>query len=62
MGAASLAQCHHGVHRENGRVVAVKIQHPDVRKNAYTDMNTMDVSLNHTKCTPYALPSELRTT
>lgn len=44
LGAASLAQCHRGV-LQDGRVVAVKIQHPDVRKNAYTDMDTMDVSL-----------------
>ena len=44
MGAASLAQCHRGVLREDGRVVAVKIQHPDVGRNAYTDMDTMDVS------------------
>ena len=43
LGAASLAQCHRGV-LEDGRVVAVKIQHPDVGKNAYTDMDTMDVS------------------
>ncbi len=44
LGAASLAQCHRGVLKD-GRVVAVKIQHPDVLANAYTDMDTMDVSL-----------------
>ena len=43
LGVASLAQCHCGV-LHDGRVVAVKIQHPDVRKNAYTDMNVIDVS------------------
>lgn len=43
LGAASLAQCHRGV-LHDGRVVAVKIQHPDVRRNAYTDMNVIDVS------------------
>ena len=43
LGAASLAQCHRGV-LQDGRVVAVKIQHPDVRKNGYTDMNVIDVS------------------
>ena len=38
-------------------MVAVKIQHPDVRKNAYTDMDTMDVSEeSHTKRIPYVLP------
>ena len=39
---ASLAQCHRGV-LHDGRVVAVKIQHPDVRRNAYTDMSVIDV-------------------
>ncbi len=43
LGAASLAQCHRGV-LKNGLVVAVKIQHPDVLANAYSDMDTMDVS------------------
>ena len=43
LGAASLAQCHRGVLVSDGRTVAVKIQHPDVGRNAYTDMNTMDV-------------------
>ena len=43
LGAASLAQCHRGVLKD-GRVVAVKIQHPNVRRNAYTDMDVMDVS------------------
>ena len=43
LGAASLAQCHRGVLKD-GRVVAVKIQHPHVKKNAYTDMTTVDVS------------------
>lgn len=42
LGAASLAQCHRGVLKD-GRVVAVKIQHPDVLANAYSDMDTMDV-------------------
>ena len=30
---------------KNGQTVAIKIQHPDVKKNAYTDMNTVDVRL-----------------
>ena len=42
LGVASLAQCHRGV-LHDGRVVAVKIQHPDVRKNGYTDMSVIDV-------------------
>ena len=44
LGAASLAQCHRGVVRDGGRVVAVKIQHPDVHTNAYTDLETIQVS------------------
>ncbi len=43
LGAASLAQCHRGVLKESGETVAVKIQHPDVQKNGYTDMNTIEV-------------------
>ncbi|CAI8014139.1 AarF domain-containing protein kinase 1 [Geodia barretti] len=42
LGVASLAQCHRGV-LHDGRVVAVKIQHPDVRKNGYTDMSVIDL-------------------
>ncbi len=44
LGAASLAQCHRGVLRATGETVAVKIQHPDVHKNGYTDMNTIEVN------------------
>ena len=43
LGAASLAQCHKGVLKETGETVAIKIQHPDVHKNAYTDLDTMEV-------------------
>lgn len=42
LGAASLAQCHKAVLKETGEVVAVKIQHPGVMKNALTDMATVD--------------------
>jgi aarF domain-containing kinase len=45
LGAASLAQCHKGVLRDGGEVVAVKIQHPDVHTNAYTDMDSMQVRM-----------------
>lgn len=53
LGAASLAQCHRGVLRD-GRVVAVKIQHPDVGKNAYTDMETMEFLVH---CASWLFPS-----
>ena len=43
LGTASLAQCHRGVLRDSGEVVAVKIQHPDVYKNAFTDLKSMQV-------------------
>ena len=42
LGAASLAQCHRGV-LKNGQIVAIKIQHPHVLKNGFTDMETVDV-------------------
>ena len=54
LGAASLAQCHRGVLRD-GRVVAVKIQHPDVGKNAYTDMETMEVD----SCVAVSFPDRI---
>eukprot|EP00731_Ephydatia_muelleri_P027269 Em0019g142a len=41
LGAASLAQCHKGVLKD-GRIVAVKIQRPDVRENSSVDMDTID--------------------
>lgn len=44
LGAASLAQVHSATLRKDGSQVAVKIQHPDVRRNGYTDMDTIDVS------------------
>ena len=46
LGAASLAQCHRAT-LSDGREVAVKIQHPDVRSNASTDMDTVDVCTSH---------------
>ena len=45
LGAASLAQCHRGVLRDGEKVVAVKIQHPDVHTNAYTDLETIQVRM-----------------
>ena len=42
LGAASIAQCHHCTLKD-GTPVAVKIQHPDVKKNAYIDMEIVDV-------------------
>lgn len=44
LGAASLAQVHRARLRKDGSEVAIKIQHPDVRRNGYTDMDTIDVS------------------
>ena len=46
LGAASLAQVHRAKLRQDGRPVAIKIQHPDVKKNGYTDMDTIDVRLH----------------
>ncbi len=44
LGAASLAQVHRARLCGDSREVAIKIQHPDVRRNGYTDMDTIDVS------------------
>lgn len=43
LGAASIAQCHKGKLMD-GTPVAIKIQHPNVKKNGYSDMDTVDVS------------------
>ena len=43
LGAASLAQVHLGKLLD-GSLVAVKIQHPDVKMNAYSDMAIITVS------------------
>ena len=42
LGAASIAQCHKGALKD-GTPVAIKIQHPDVKKNAHADMDIVDV-------------------
>lgn len=42
IGAASLAQVHKATLKD-GRVVAVKVQHPRVKQHSYVDMATMDV-------------------
>jgi len=43
LGAASLAQVHRAILREDQRPVAIKVQHPNVMGNSYTDMNTIEV-------------------
>ena len=50
LGAASLAQVHHATLCSDGSDVAVKIQHPDVRINSYTDMQTIDVGTLSLNC------------
>ncbi|CAG2113844.1 unnamed protein product [Medioppia subpectinata] len=42
IGAASLAQVHKA-RLKDGRLVAVKVQHPHVKRHSYIDMKTMDV-------------------
>lgn len=42
LGAASLAQVHKATLKD-GTVVAVKIQHPKVKKHSYVDIKTMEV-------------------
>ncbi|KAI1295506.1 AarF domain-containing protein kinase 1 [Halotydeus destructor] len=43
LGAASLAQVHKAVLKETGETVAVKVQHPLVKKHSFVDMATMDI-------------------
>lgn len=43
VGAASFAQVHRATLKSNGKLVAVKVQHPQVLKHSYVDMTTMDV-------------------
>lgn len=42
LGAASLAQVHKAK-LSDGRIVAVKIQHPKVKAHSYIDIKTMEV-------------------
>lgn len=44
LGAASLAQCHK-VHLKDGRIVAMKIQHPNVKATCSADIKTIEVCL-----------------
>ena len=44
LGAASLAQCHK-VLLKDGRTVAMKIQHPNVKATCSTDIKTIEVWL-----------------
>ena len=46
IGAASLAQVHRAT-LQDGRVVAVKVQHRDVQKHAAVDMATLEVSIKY---------------
>ena len=50
LGAASLAQVHRATLKD-GRVVAVKVQHPMVKVHSYVDMKTMEVSGNSAETT-----------
>ena len=43
LGAASLAQVHRATLLKDRSQVAVKVQHPYVRDNSYTDIDTIDV-------------------
>ncbi|GMS80290.1 hypothetical protein PENTCL1PPCAC_2465, partial [Pristionchus entomophagus] len=53
VGAASLAQVHVARLRESGEKVAVKVQHRRVKKNAKTDINTMQLMV---KITDFIFP------
>ena len=55
LGAASLAQVHQARLTRDGSIVAVKIQHPDVGTNGYTDLGTMEVR-RMPSCSLFTLP------
>jgi len=42
--SASLAQVHRATRRSDGRIVAVKVQHPHIRVHSAVDMTTMKVN------------------
>lgn len=50
LGAASFAQVHRARLCKDGSEVAIKIQHPDVKTNSYTDLKTIDVSYMCVMC------------
>ena len=46
LGTASLAQVHKAVTKD-GKVLAVKIQHPKVKAHSFVDIKTMEVNCIH---------------
>lgn len=53
LGAASLAQCHKVILKD-GRTVAMKIQHPNVKSTCGTDIRTIEFLVN---CVSWVFPS-----
>lgn len=49
LGAASLAQVHKATLKD-GTVVAVKIQHPQVKSHSFVDIKTMEVTNRKKDC------------
>jgi len=45
IGTASLAQVHKATTKD-GKVLAIKIQHPKVKAHSFVDIKTMEVSIN----------------
>ena len=46
LGTASLAQVHKAKLKESGEIVAIKVQHKDVKKHSEIDIKTMDTLVN----------------
>lgn len=46
VGVASIAQVHRAKLKGSGQEVAVKVQHPRVKKHGYVDLATIDLSVN----------------
>jgi len=45
--SASLAQVHRATRRDDGAIVAIKVQHPRIKAQSAVDMATMEVSICH---------------
>lgn len=53
LGTASLAQVHKAKLKSTGEVVAVKVQHPRVRKQADNDIATMEKGVMYVEILTY---------
>ncbi len=62
LGVASLAQVHSARHKESGKRVAIKLQHPYLQEFCDVDMRTVDISLREVICNFLSLLSLIQAT